>query len=740
MKHIFAVAILLSFFGQSAAQFPRKWFHLQGPNIGSHDAQLLYGPNGEIISVGKTGYYQTADEGLNWQYHKVIPDIPCIQHSASGLLISTSGEYYFYFGTYSGSNNSCDASDSSLNGVYISTDNGNTWRHAIIGTPVVQLTEAGNHTIYAAAFETAQYSYSIYESIDKGKSWVSITTLNDVPGFCGSTDSYLYYYLKNTSPGFVFRIPLLGGAVQDFRSGMQTGHINSILQIRKNLFMAAGYNGQNKNTTFYTSDGESQWVSGDITLPGLITIYKGNGDTVYSAVQSADNKKSSILYTTNFGNHWEYWADLPSVNAGSLNSINSSAMLYENDSALYISMNKGNSWKEIGLPYDTITKIIVSGDSRIFVERLDQFYSNYRATYGAQSSDNGKNWQGITPAGKAITGLGKGINGDVISIAPDSNELWNFVWLYDSSTQSQWIKRSVFQDLPDHSFIASDNTKEIYCSKQSTSSDPFLYRSDDTAFTWTALDVLNDGEFIYSLEVSPEGTVYLGTYPALFRSEDRGETWTKLIPTRKIVQLSAIKTFGSTGVLVGTAGAGLLKSTDKGNSWLRIDGNNFDTITCIGMDSKGSIAAGTNRGLWFFDIDKNSWAKVMLGTDDNLYIGGIDVSKTDDFYIGTYGSSIWMGSTHHAAVKMVSGTDSDISVFPNPASGVVKISCLSNGEQQAKLVLFDFLGRKIAVIADERFSGRKEYSLDTSHLPGGMYTIIFTANQGKEIERLIVNH
>ena len=744
MKHLLIFAILVVFATEVSAQKPWKWTQLNGPNMGSRNAQLLFGPNGEIISVGNAGYYQTTNDGNSWEYHKVISEIPCIKNPASGLLITSWGEYYFYFGTYSYSDaDSCGSENKTINGVYRSTDSGNTWKHILAGKDVVLMTESADHGLFFTNYDNPQLNdFPIYESIDKGNSWTSMNTANDIPFFFGSTNKYLYYFAKNTSPGYIFRMLISDGKVEDFRNGMFVSNIRSALQVKSNVFMVAGYNASLNQTQFFTSDGESQW-SKNGSLPGFVTIYKGTGDTVFSLASSTDNKTQSILITTNLGHDWHKYADLP-LGIGEINCENSERKLFENDTALYLSRDRGNSWREIGLPIDSLINIVVSGEM-IFAERLDHLYLDnnnysYRYLYSVKlSSDNGKIWQKTEPAGNGIAGLGKGINGSVLAVAPDSNETWNSVWLFDPALPSQWIRRSAFQNLFVHPLIGSDKSNMIYFSNQITSSNPFMYRSDDTAFTWTEVDAPNDGENVYSMDVSDEGIVYYGTYPALYRSEDHGSTWSKLIPTRSIVQLSAIKTFGMNGVLLGTKGAGLLKSTDKGNSWLRIDGNNFDTVTCIGINSKQSIAAGTNHGLWFFDSDKQSWSKVTFGMEDNLYIGGIDVAQNDDFYVGTYGSSVWKGTRNNNAVKYLPSNNSAMQISPNPTNGKIIVTLNEPSEEQIRLELYDILGRRIAVLAGGRYSGENQINFNTSDLTNGIYTLILSGEQN-ETQKIVVQH
>ena len=225
----------------------------------------------------------------------------------------------------------------------------------------------------------------------------------------------------------------------------------------------------------------------------------------------------------------------------------------------------------------------------------------------------------------------------------------------------------------------------------------------------------------------------------MYRSEDHGNTWTKLIPVREIVELSCIKTFGTTGVLLGTVGKGLYRSDDKGNSWKRFDGNNFDTVTCITIDSKGGIAVGTNRGLWTFDPSKQTWAKVIFGNVTDIYIGGIDVSVNDDFYVGTYGSSVWVGTTHYNSVKYSAIENSIVKLSPNPVSGKVTIDLSLPSEEHIRLELYDILGRRVAVLAVGTYAGENQIYFNTANIPNGIYTVVLTGGQQNQSQKLVVD-
>jgi len=108
-------------------------------------------------------------------------------------------------------------------------------------------------------------------------------------------------------------------------------------------------------------------------------------------------------------------------------------------------------------------------------------------------------------------------------------------------------------------------------------------RSTDAGQSWVDCNLHDPG--VYSLAVSPaDGAVYAGTEPSrLFRSDDRGETWVALdglleLPSRPTwsfpprpwtshVRWIAPSPHDADLVLAGIELGGLMRSTDRGDTW-----------------------------------------------------------------------------------------------------------------------------------------------------------------------------
>src|SRR3954471_23845444 len=99
MKHSLVIALILILSTHVSAQKPRRWTRLKGPNMGSLSHTLMYDENRNILAINVGGYYLTSDNGNTWNYHSVFTGALCEPNvgGVSGLVISPSGDYYFYF-------------------------------------------------------------------------------------------------------------------------------------------------------------------------------------------------------------------------------------------------------------------------------------------------------------------------------------------------------------------------------------------------------------------------------------------------------------------------------------------------------------------------------------------------------------------------------------------------------------------------------------------------------------------
>lgn len=731
MKHLYILFILALFAADSPAQKPLKWKPLKGPNTSSSANQLLIGANNEIISVGKLGYYSTENDGASWEYHKIIPEVNCqyLNYLQSGLVVTTNGGYYFYFGSVY-----CNTIDNELAGVYQSKDHGITWKHILKINGVYSMIESKNALFISTVNIYANYIASVFESIDDGNSWTQIIPNIGPYTLAAATDKIIYF--SNYGTG-CFEWSFNNNVFLNITNG--SSDTSSFILLSDDLILMNG------RSILYTLSGNSKWDSVG-KFNGLKSLTKGVGGMVY-ATANPDNRNLYIASSADQGKNWDIIAKVIPYKQGDhylINYTNPDVLLYGNDTSLYLSRNKGDTWKEIGLPFDSISTVITSNDGRTFAKPVNRFDpSQYVYSYFdvQLSSDKGESWAKSEPAKMKISKIGKGINGNIIAIAPDSTEpSVNCVWTFDSTIPGLWKKNSLLQDLKNDPLIASDGTRSIYIgSRRDYYSTAAIYRSDDNGFSWENVVAPLTGNDIFSLDANTDGTVYFGSYSVMYRSDDRGATWVKLLPVHDIVKLSYIKTFGQTGVLLGTEGDGLLVSNDKGNSWARIDGKKFDTVTCIAITGKGEIIAGTNRGLWLLDSVKQSWTKVVLGANPDLYIGALDVAKNDDIYVGTYGSSVWIGTRNYNAVNYYPPTShSSMQLSPNPTTGRVAITLEGLNDEQVRLELYDILGRKISTLLDGKYSG--EIYFNTSSLPNGIYTFVLSGEHYKDEQKLLVQH
>lgn len=77
--------------------------------------------------------------------------------------------------------------------------------------------------------------------------------------------------------------------------------------------------------------------------------------------------------------------------------------------------------------------------------------------------------------------------------------------------------------------------------------------------------------------------------------------------------------------------------------------------------------------------------------------------------------------------------------YPNPASGAVTVPLVLSEAADVRLVVYDVLGRAVAVLADGALEpGSHEATLDTAGLPSGVYLVRLTAGNRVATRRVTV--
>jgi len=77
--------------------------------------------------------------------------------------------------------------------------------------------------------------------------------------------------------------------------------------------------------------------------------------------------------------------------------------------------------------------------------------------------------------------------------------------------------------------------------------------------------------------------------------------------------------------------------------------------------------------------------------------------------------------------------------FPNPARDIVELAFALRDAGTARLVVYDMMGRELAVVADQAFSsGGQTLTYDVSRLAAGSYVVALEANGERSTQRLSV--
>ncbi len=241
------------------------------------------------------------------------------------------------------------------------------------------------------------------------------------------------------------------------------------------------------------------------------------------------------------------------------------------------------------------------------------------------------------------------------------------------------------------------------------------------------------------------------------------------------------------------------RSDNKGLSWFDLDTvkaditSYSDTNLQAGTESRYRVSAGDGTYLSLWSNEASSWPYapnnlISFGvTENSISIGWADMSDNESLFrirrstdavnwtdLGTVEANITEfidsglapATTYYYQVRAenIAGFSAfsikksvttlnqatgnpgietwnfDFSLFPNPTSEIINISCTLNGESNVSLKIYGVNGKLIRIlVADEKkFVGSFTKTFDVSGLNNGMYFIRYTSDYQTKTGKLII--
>lgn len=471
-----------------------------------------------------------------------------------------------------------------------STDNGNTWTTPIIVNYVTDMAVAPNGNIYlsenqkkmsrstnkgnswtvvggkgmtetscAAVIVTAQGTIlggtegGIYRSTDEGENWQKVAGLNEL----GADSSISAMATYNGVTLYAFTRIYSGGdrsyAVRSTDDGVTwtkaTQALDSVSIYEAVIAPNNTIFAKTGNGLRISNDGGNSWNVAQFYGNYILDCFVANNGNIFVVL----NNDEPLLYkSTDNGVTWAT-IEIPFAEKSSL-GINNAGDIFVGLDQMYRSKDGGATWKELPITYPQIGKMIESPKHELYFNAGGTAYQKlYRST------DFGSSW--------------KPMNTPVVGVP--------IVAFYAET------------------LLVADN---YYVAK--------LYRSTDDGKSFDQISKINVlSGYVNSLLATSVPSIIAGTSNGIYVSIDHGKNWTKTSssPISSLQQTSDGTIFGFREFY----GAGVLRSTDNGNSWQELKSGMSNTIVhSVSVAPNGNIFSATDGGLYRSTDKGDNWVRI----------------------------------------------------------------------------------------------------------------------------------
>lgn len=571
-----------------------QWQMLNGPYETSEINCLIKHPNGSLFAAGR-GYigdfdvmlYRSDDSGKTWnklnQTYNVYDVVYCLAAGFQNEIYAGSQRKY-----------------------YSSTDNGNHW----IEKSVSQIS-----SIKSIVFDSLGNMFlagwsdpagGIYKSTNHGNYWFRIFNQNIDHLLIDSSNNIFasgvggIYFSSNSGTDWITR-----------NNGLSA---TESYKIEKNsygeLFTSQG------SGIYKSTNNGINWLllPNTATMQTTWTLYIDKNDFLYVCEWS-----TGVYRLKNNANSWEL---LPlqrsQINCALVDDLNN---LYAGtDKALYFYSESDSSWR-VGTIYKdlaSVSALAMCSDSIIYSSARSRMW---------KSTNLGATWFYVND--QTIRHIEKGFN-DRIFISPP--------FLFSDNCGDDWET----SNLTDDAGIYLHSNNELYTGIRTT-----IYKSINNGTHWDSLCWIATPPSFYntgSLAINSSGYIFwvgigYAGYPfnlwqsRTYRSTNNGNSF-EAVYGEKFVYIIKIDHYGN--IYQGTSGAGVVRSTDDGNTWNAIN-NGLTGVTYVRdliFSPEGILIAATNNGVYRYSEEYNYWIQLSNQGLRSIFINKL-CYHNDVLYAGT---------------------------------------------------------------------------------------------------------
>ncbi len=500
----------------------------------------------------------------------------------------------------------------------------------------------------------------VFKSVDKGLSWVKfnegLSTLNVTSIVIGDKGYGLDIFIGTKDEGIFTSME--GSDWFEYDWGLTNNHVTSLFISPDYQYDSTVFAGTYGGGVFKSTNGGGEWQSLNSPVSEIISVavyFPG----VTPAVIFAGTDSSGIICSTNGGDTWGYRNDGLPVGSSVRSIVLSpqfatdhiifagvSAASDPNLTGFYESVNEGFIWSDPCADITgtevwslSVSPVFTPSGGFVFIGSKSGLY---RYEFGsscllAPDPALSSAWvlsQGISPGfdtsdqnihfGLWDSGLHSSTNAGITSVQSYSTH---------NETNAISLKISPGFNVTDNLIVAASNDRGIL-------------RSLNGGLSWTTLNSYKysgDPDGFLSIEISPEFeigsdvTMFAGTAGrGLFKSTDGGNSWDQIygIPLgANITAIAMSPTYRIDGIVfAGTRQYGLYKSPDGGNTWMHLSNPSMTGIFTLEfspnfLTDNFLYTTGTNEGVIYRTNNMgDTWQQFSVDMTSAPYLISISFS------------------------------------------------------------------------------------------------------------------